>query len=197
MNAFLSGLNGKILAAGGAVAAVIVAGLLYTMMAPVHAVPAPPGAIARLEPLKEPAPVPTVAFNDASGRRHTLAEFKGRYVLLNLWATWCAPCVRELPSLAGLQAAIPGLKIVAVNVGRGSASDAAAFLKAHHAGSLPVYMDSDIALIRVFGAFGLPYSILIDPQGREVARAVGPGAWDAPDAVDYFRALTLKTSGAS
>ncbi len=196
MKAVLSGLNGKILAAGAAVAAIVVAGLLYTMMGLVHAVPAPPGAIAKLEPLRKPVPVPTVAFNDASGSRHTLAEFRGHYVLLNLWATWCAPCVRELPSLAGLQAAIPGLKIVAVDVGRGSAADAADFLKAHHASALAVYLDSDIALIHAFGAFGLPYSILIDPQGREVARAVGPGAWDAPDAVEYFRALTARSSGA-
>jgi len=195
MKAVLSGLNGKILVAAGAVLAVIAAGLLYTMLAPVHAVPAPPGAISKLEPLEKPAPVPTVAFNDASGRRHTLAEFRGHYVLLNLWATWCAPCVRELPSLAGLQAAAPDLTIVAVDVGRGNSADAAAFLKAHHASALAVYMDSDIALIRAFGAFGLPYSILIDPQGREVAQAVGPGAWDAPDAVEYFKALTARSSG--
>jgi thiol-disulfide isomerase/thioredoxin len=190
-------LNAKILAAIGVVAAVIVAGLLYTMLAPVDAVPAPPETIGKLQPLDKPQIVPTVAFNDASGARHALTEFRGHYVLLNLWATWCAPCVRELPALAGLQAAVPGgLKVVAVDVGRGSASDAAQFLKAHHAGALPVYVDSDIALIRAFGAFGLPYSILIDPQGREVARAVGPGAWDAPDAVEYFKTLTRK-SGAS
>lgn len=196
MREMLSRLNAKLLAAVGAVAAAVVAGLLYTTLAPVEAVPAPPQTIGKLEPDKKPVALPAVAFNDAAGGRHTLAEFKGRYVLLNLWATWCAPCVQELPALAGLQAAVPKerLMVVAVDVGRGSAADAASFLKAHHAGALPVYVDSDIALIRAFGAFGLPLSILIDPDGREVARAVGPGAWDAPDAIDYFKNLKLKKS---
>ncbi|HEX3809070.1 MAG TPA: TlpA disulfide reductase family protein [Rhizomicrobium sp.] len=175
-----------------AAAAIVVAGLLYWMLAgPVHAVDHPPSSISALKAEAAPKNVPVVAFTDAKGQRHTLAEFKGRYVLLNLWATWCAPCVRELPALAQLQAAIPKDKftIVAVDVGRNTPADAAAFLKSHHAAVLDVYQDSDIALIRVFGAFGLPMSVLIDPQGREVARAMGPGEWDAPDAVAYFRAV--------
>ena len=182
--------------AGLAVVAAVLAFALYTKLMPVRAVPLPPQTIAKLQPAEKPKPIPTVAFNDAAGARHTLAEFKGRYVLLNLWATWCAPCVHELPALAGLQAAVPKdrLLIVAVDVGRGTAADAAMFLKAHHAGALPVYVDSDIAFIRVFGAFSLPLSILIDPQGHEVARAMGPGEWDSPDAVEYFKNLHVKAS---
>ena len=189
-------LQPKVLWTAAAAAAVVLAGILYWMLAgPVHAVP--PASIGHLKLEADAKPIPTVAFTDAQGARHTLAEFKGRYVLLNLWATWCAPCVRELPSLAGLQSAIPKDKftIVAVDVGRGSPADAAAFLKSHHAGALDVYMDSDIALIRVFGAFGLPMSVLIDPQGREIARAMGPGEWNAPDAVDYFRELSGRSPG--
>ena len=67
--------------------------------------------------------------------RHALAAFKGHYVLLNLWATWCAPCVAELPSLAKLQAAVPGLTVLAVDVGRDKADAAGAFLKSHNAGA--------------------------------------------------------------
>lgn len=181
--------------AGLALVAAPLAFLLYTKLIPARAVPQPPAAIGKLEPAEKPKPIPTVAFNDANGARHTLAEFRGRYVLLNLWATWCAPCVQELPALAGLQAAVPPgqLTVVAVDVGRGTPADASAFLHAHHAGALPVYIDSDIAFIRVFGAFGLPLSILIDPQGHEVARAMGPGEWDSPQAVQYFKDLKAKS----
>ena len=135
-------------------------------------------------------PVPSVAFTDASGRVHSLTEFHGRYVLLNLWATWCAPCVRELPALSRLQAAVGvrTLEVVAVNVGRGTAPETAAFLKSNKA-NLPVYLDTKNAFLHAFGAFGLPLTVLIDPQGRETARASGAVRWDARDAVSYFKAL--------
>jgi thiol-disulfide isomerase/thioredoxin len=174
------------------IAAVIVIGaataFLYRSHAGVHAVM--PATLAQLKSESAKA-VPDVAFSDASGGRHTLSSYRGRYVLLNLWATWCAPCVKELPALAKLQGAVPPaqLSVVTVNVGRGSAGDTATFLKDHRASALPVYLDTDTAFIRAFGAFGLPLSILIDPQGREVARAVGPADWGAPDSIAYFKTL--------
>ena len=120
------------------------------------------------------------------------SAYRGRYVLLNLWATWCGPCVKDLPALAKLQAALPAAKltVLTVNVGHGSAADTASFLKAHNAASLPVLIDSNSSFIRNFGAYGLPLSVLIDPQGREIARAEGPAEWDAPSAIAYFRVLT-------
>jgi thiol-disulfide isomerase/thioredoxin len=139
---------------------------------------------------RSPEAMPAVAFADAEGGRHMLAAFKGRYVLLNLWAAWCAPCVKELPALARLQAALPALAVVTVNVGRGTAADTRTFLKAHEAGSLPVYLDSNAGLIRAFGAVGLPLSVLIDPQGREIAHAAGPADWDDPSAIAWFKTLS-------
>ena len=135
-------------------------------------------------------PVPLVSFTDASGRAHSLTEFHGRYVLLNLWATWCAPCVRELPALSNLQAAVGTrtLEVLPVNVGRGTAPETAAFLKSNKA-NLPVYLDTKNTFLRAFGAFGLPLTVLIDPQGREIARASGAVRWGAGDAVSYFKAL--------
>jgi thiol-disulfide isomerase/thioredoxin len=132
-----------------------------------------------------------VAFSDTAGHRHALSEFRGRTVLLNLWAPWCAPCVRELPALAKLSRSVPASKltVIAVDVGRGGPEDARAFLSEHGASALSVYVDSDIALVRAFGAYGLPLSVVIDPQGREIARSVGPGDWGAPDAVAYLRTL--------
>ncbi|MDE3116523.1 MAG: TlpA family protein disulfide reductase [Pseudomonadota bacterium] len=176
----------------GAVATGAALAVLYViLLAPVHAVPEPPAVLARLKPAEKAQSVPDVAFSDAAGRRYTLAEFKGRYVLLNLWATWCNPCVRELPALAGLKAALPDgrVTVLAVNVGRADAAQTAAFLGRHHAGALGVYRDSDIALMRAFDAYGLPFTVLIDPEGREVARAFGPSDWSAPASVAYFRAL--------
>jgi thiol-disulfide isomerase/thioredoxin len=148
-------------------------------------------ALAKLQPEPRPAPVPAVAFADAAGRLHMLAEFRGRYVLLNLWATWCAPCVRELPALARLQGQVPQgrLIVVPVNVGRGNAAATAAFLKAHKADALPVYLDTNTAFLRAFRAYGLPLSVLIDPKGREIARAFGAVRWDAGESVAYFKAL--------
>ena len=167
--------------------ALIAAGLLYVI--PSGHVHAKPHELAALALDKAPVAVPAVAFTDASGNRQLLSHYRGRYVLLNLWATWCGPCVKELPALAKLHGAIPQLTVLTVNVGRSNAADTAAFLKANDAASLPVLLDTDAAFIRGFGAFGLPLSVLIDPEGREVARAEGPAEWDAPAAVAYFRAL--------
>lgn len=141
---------------------------------------------------KVPVAVPAVAFTDAHGTQKSLVAYRGQYVLLNLWATWCGPCVKELPALAKLQAAVPAtkLRVLTVNVGHGSAVDTASFLRVHGAASLPVLVDSDSSFIRNFGAYGLPLSVLIDPQGREIARAEGPADWDAAAAIAYFRSLT-------
>jgi thiol-disulfide isomerase/thioredoxin len=169
-------------------------GVLYVILsAPVHAVDNVPAALVTLKPLETPVPAPAVAISDAAGNRHMLGDFRGRYVLVNLWASWCQPCVRELPALAQLQAAVPAkqLTILAVNVGRSDVKQTAAFLVAHKAGGLGVWLDPQVALMRAFRAYGLPTSVLIDPQGRVIARAVGPAEWGAPSAIAYFKALPL------
>ena len=181
------------IAIAAAFGAILLVAVLYGIRTfTVHAPPKPPESLARLVPAQKVAAVPAVAFNGGDGQKHTLASFKGHYVLLNLWATWCAPCVKELPALAELQAAMPDgrLTVVAVDVARGTASDAAAFLKSHNASRLTPYIDPDLALMRAFGAYGLPLTILIDDKGREIARSVGPADWSDPDFIVYFKALT-------
>ncbi len=172
-----------------AAAAVLVAlGFLYGIgTGPVHAKPAMPAPLAA--ETKAPA-VPKTAFLDASGGKHSIGDFKGKYVLVNLWATWCAPCVSELPSLVKLQAAVPGLKVLAVDVGHDKTDKAAAFLKDHKADALGTYVDTELALLHAFGAYGLPTTVLIDPNGKEVAKAQGPAEWNAPQFVAYFKSLT-------
>jgi thiol-disulfide isomerase/thioredoxin len=176
--------------------AVLLVAVLYGIRTfTVHAPPTPPASLARLTPAQKIAPVPAVAFDGTDGQKHSLASFRGHYVLLNLWATWCAPCVKELPALAELKAAIPAdrLTVVAVDVARGTPADAAAFLKSHNAAQLTPYIDPDLALMRAFGAYGLPLTVLIDDKGREIARSVGPADWSAPESIEYFKALTAKS----
>jgi thiol-disulfide isomerase/thioredoxin len=161
--------------------------VLYLILG--RAVHAPPPALSRLKLATALVPVPEVTFRDASGRNRALSAFRGRYVLINLWAPWCAPCVRELPALAKLSRAIPGsrLAVIAVDVGRDDAATAARFLADHQASTLAVYLDADFVLMRTFHAYGLPLTLLIDPKGREIGRAVGACEWDAPEAVAYLR----------
>ena len=171
-----------------AIAALLAVGVLYGIgYGPVHAkaaMPAPLGA-----ETKAPA-VPGTPFADTSGGKHRIADFKGHYVLINLWATWCAPCVAELPALTKLQASVPGLKVVAVDVGHDKNDVAAAFLKSHNVAQLGTYVDTDLALLHAFGAYGLPTTVLIDPSGKEIAKAEGPGEWASPASIAYFKALT-------
>jgi len=166
-------------------------GILYGKgLLAVHQGQEPPASLAVLK-LQNPAkPAPQVAFSDVRGQRHALADFKGRYVLLNLWATWCGPCVAELPALATLSRHVPGLRVIAVDVGRDTAQQADAFLKSHNAERLGTFVDTDIAMVRNFGAYGLPMTALIDPEGNVIAKAEGPAEWATPEAVKYFKRIT-------
>jgi thiol-disulfide isomerase/thioredoxin len=177
-----------VLAAIAAVVLIVGALVLYVKPSgPVHA----PQTLSALVPAKTVSAVPDVAFTDGTGKRHMLSELQGHYVLLNLWATWCAPCVKELPALGRLQNAMAGTNfaVVPVNVGRDDAVDTAKFLMSHGAAKLPVNVDTTLALMRTLHVYGLPVTVLIDPQGREIARAEGPADWDSPDAIAYFKAL--------
>lgn len=173
--------------------AVIVAlamGILYARgLLSVHQGIEPPPSLAVLILEKAPKPAPAVTFSDGKGGRHALDAFKGRYVLLNLWATWCAPCVAELPALARLQAHAPGIRVLAINTDSQKV-DAAAFLKSHGAGSLPVFVDTEHMMMRSFVVPGLPTTILIDPDGKVVARAEGPAEWASREAVAYFKRIS-------
>lgn len=134
---------------------------------------------------------PEVAFTDAADMPVALAAFKGRWVVLNLWATWCGPCITELPALARLQAALPKdrVAVVAVDLEKNDAAKVKDFLAAHNAQGLDVYADQKLALMKAFTAYALPLTAIIDPTGHEVARSVGPEAWDSPAAIAYVKGL--------
>ncbi len=140
--------------------------------------------------LDPPVPTPLEAFTDLAGNRVRLAELKGRVVLLNFWATWCAPCVREMPSLDRLQAALGdrGLSVVAVSIDRG-AKVILPFTKRLGLAHLGLYHDPEGALFRAFRVTGLPASFLIDPDGAILGAYAGPAEWDGPEAralIEYY-----------
>ena len=173
-------------------AALLLLVVLYWMTA--STVHAPPASLDPLKLTNAPRPAPSAVFTGAGGRLASLRAFKGRYVLLNLWAPWCGPCVKELPALAALQRALPADRfvVVPVDVGREGQSDAQEFLAGHGAGTLLTYVDTNAALLRAFGGYGLPMSALIDPEGNEIARAEGAPNWAAPESVAYLRQLVAR-----
>jgi thiol-disulfide isomerase/thioredoxin len=127
-------------------------------------------------------PAPAVVFDDPDGKPVRLADFRGRPVLVNLWASWCAPCVKELPTLDEL-ARSGGVQVLAVSQDQGAHASVVAFLQSHRIATLEPYQDAKMALS---GALGpdtvLPTSILFDANGKEVWRYVGDLDWTSPEA---------------
>lgn len=157
--------------------------------APVGArAPAERLALMRVDP---PRPLPAVRFVRGDGRVVTLEEFRGRAVLLNFWATWCVPCRVEMPSLDRLQAALGGteFEVVALSIDRGGPEVVEAFYLEVGLRSLAVYVEPTGEVARVLGAVGIPTTLLIDREGREVARKIGPVEWDGAEMVGAIRRL--------
>jgi len=145
------------------------------------------GFAGKLGPFKaapSPVPAPEIAFQDADGKALSLADFRGRVVVLNYWATWCQPCVAEMPSLDRLQAQMGarGVSVVAISVDRGGLRQVAPFFAANALHHLAVYLDPQGASMRALAIRGLPTTIVIDGQGRERGRLEGEAAWDSPAA---------------
>ena len=126
-------------------------------------------------------PAPAIAFDDPDGKQAHLADFAGKPLLVNLWATWCAPCVKELPTLDQLSRS-GGVQVLAVSQDSGPHASVVAFLQGHQIGTLEPYQDAKMGLSGALGAEVLPTSILIDSQGREVWRYVGDLDWTSPEA---------------
>ncbi len=144
----------------------------------------------------EPREVPAIAFRDGEDRPVSLGDWKGRVVLINLWATWCAPCRREMPSLDALQAKLGGddFEVVAISVDRKGIPASKAFLEDTGSDNLALYVDPTLRVNADLKAHGLPATILIDREGRERGRLVGPAEWDSDDALALIRAAMATDS---
>ena len=138
----------------------------------------------------EPKPVGDITFVDAGQTPLSLADWKGRVVLVNLWATWCGPCREEMPALAELQSLLGSadFEVVAISIDRQGAEVARPFLENVNAEALELYLDPSTKVLAGFKAIGLPASILIDRSGREVGRMFGPADWASPEAVRLIKA---------
>jgi thiol-disulfide isomerase/thioredoxin len=141
-------------------------------------------------PADPPEPAPEVEFLDAEGNAVTLQDFRGQVVVLNLWATWCAPCRREMPSLDRLQAKLGGddLQVVALSQDRGESLDKIReFYDEVGVEHLAIYRDPKASVARALRAPGLPTTVVIDGDGREVGRVLGDAEWDGDGAVELLR----------
>ena len=139
--------------------------------------------------LSEPVDVPEAVLLDASEAEHTLAEYKGKWVVLNFWAVWCAPCRSEMPSLDRLQAAMPEIAVLPVATGRNAPVAIAKFYAEAGVTGLPVLRDPKSALARQMGVMGLPVTVIVNPDGAEVARLIGDAEWDSDNARQIIAAL--------
>lgn len=144
-------------------------------------------------PAPQPAAVPDISFEDGTGAPVSLARFRGQVVLLNFWATWCAPCVEEMPSLNRLSSrfAADGLAVVALSQDRGGMKIVQPFFAEHKLDALPIYLDKTMVSGGAFKLRGLPTTILIDRDGRELGRFEGAVDWDSAPVQEVLRrALT-------
>ena len=136
-----------------------------------------------------PRPVRQVPFVEGADTARTIADYRGRAVVLNFWATWCAPCVREMPSLDRLQAEVSGegIEVLTLSEDRGGAPVIKRFYKKLGIRNLPVLVDKRGEVLRKLRVRGLPTTLLIDARGNEVGRVVGPVEWDSPEAIALVR----------
>jgi thiol-disulfide isomerase/thioredoxin len=143
----------------------------------------------RMRPHAAPRPLSDIRFMDGGGRAVSLADFRGRVVLLNLWATWCVPCITEMPALDRLQAELggPDFEVVALSIDVGGLAAAQKFYRALGLKALGIYIDKYANSKRALKVPGIPTTLLIDGAGREVARLAGPAEWDSPEAIALIR----------
>jgi thiol-disulfide isomerase/thioredoxin len=147
------------------------------------------GEVAAVTVASAPRSLPALTFRDAAGRERSLAEWRGRTVLFNLWATWCVPCRKEMPALDALQARLggPGFEVVAVNIDTRDPDKPKAWLGEVGIKNLAYYADPQAKVFQDLKsagkAFGMPTTLLIDPAGCELAILAGPAEWASEDAV--------------
>ena len=146
--------------------------------------------------LKKPAPVPSEGFFDGDGQRHQFADFKGDVLLVNFWATWCAPCIKEMPSLSRLAASLKGerFRLLAVSQDREGKEKAEPFLRDRLGiSNMELFYDPKLTLGREFGLKGLPTTYLIDATGGLIGGMTGGAEWDGPDAEALIRHVLPKS----
>jgi len=140
---------------------------------------------------KTPEELPDLPFQDKDGKSRTLKEWQGKVLLVNLWATWCAPCRKEMPSLDRLQAELGSDKfeVLPISADKTGIEGAKKFLDQIKVRNLGVYADPTVRIHSGLKAIGMPASLLIDAKGREIGRLIGPAEWDSAEAKKLIKAV--------
>lgn len=150
------------------------------------------GDMRKLAVFSEPILPPELPFVDETGQSRTLADYKGKVVLLNLWATWCAPCREEMPDIDALAAEMGGDDFEVLTVAassRDTQEKVGSFFERAGVNNLPRFIDDTERLSRGFGLPGLPATMLLDREGQVVAQLLGPADWASPEAKAVIAAL--------
>jgi len=144
--------------------------------------------VVALDASSSPRQLGELRFQDGTGQARSLADFRGRVVLLNLWATWCGPCRKEMPSLDRVQKQLggPGFEVVALSIDQ-NLDPVRGFYQKYGIKSLALYIDPSGEATTTLATVGVPTTLLVDRDGREVWRHVGPAEWDAPPLIDAIR----------
>jgi thiol-disulfide isomerase/thioredoxin len=154
------------------------------------------GEVAALTMATAPLRLPDLAFEDADGKSKKLSDWRGKTVLVNLWATWCVPCRKEMPALERLQTKLegPNFEVVAINIDTRDPEKPKNFLKEANLTRLGFFNDEKAKVFQdlksIGRALGMPTSVLVDAQGCEIATIAGPAEWDSDDAVKLITAAT-------
>jgi thiol-disulfide isomerase/thioredoxin len=156
------------------------------------------GAMAAFLARPKPLDLSEISFADAEGAAKSLSEWRGKVVLVNIWATWCVPCREEMPTLDKLQAALGGkdFQVVAVNIDRGGIDKPKSFLAETGAAHLTLYTDPSGKLFSALKAVGMPTTLLLDREGHEIGRLVGPADWGSPEALALIKAAIAAPASA-
>jgi thiol-disulfide isomerase/thioredoxin len=160
------------------------------------------GEVAALTMATAPLRLPDLAFEDAEGKPKKLSDWRGKTVLVNLWATWCVPCRKEMPALDGLQAALggPDFEVVAINIDTRDPEKPKNFLKDANLTRLGYFVDQKAKVFQdlkgVGRALGMPTSVLVDRQGCEIATIAGPAEWASDDAAKLIKAAMVPAAAA-
>lgn len=164
----------------------ILSGALAALAVPAQAA----GEMNRFQKAKALKPLPDLAFQDAEDKPLHFADFRGRALLINFWATWCAPCVKEMPSLDRLQAMFPQDKflVLPLSIDGPTRPKVAPFYKDQKLAHLGIYFDKGRKAMQGLDVSLLPTSILVDPAGRELGRLEGDADWDMPEGIALMKA---------
>jgi len=170
---------------------ILVAALYGMGWGSVHARDANPakGDVAHFQIHSQPVEIPQKKFVDKDGKELILADFKGKVLLLNFWASWCSPCRAEMPSINDLQAELGGdqFEVVAISVDNGGIPQAQKFLDETNSDKLKLYSDRSSKFFRAMGGRGLPLTVLVTADGLEAGRVFGPVEWNSDDAINLIR----------